>query len=483
MVQRRAGADGRRGQERRRLHNPRRIVRRGGRPGRQLGPDRAGDHRHDPADRRDDRFVSHPDSHRRSLDRRGGSTDRRRDLGLEPVRLGGRPVRIALAALVLAASLPAYMPAMAQANPALDAGEMREVLARTETIRLAPDLAHLGPGERAALERLLEVGAIFQEIYEDQRHAQTLAVRARLMPGSDEATLYRLFQGPIATTLDNRRVPFLGVEPAPPGKNLYPLDLTETEYETYLAAHREQREELTHLRSVVRRATAENLARDIAALRRHAVLEALHPGLLERLERLALTPDPGVLYAAPYSLAWADRIVRASRLLFEAAEAVEGEDGEFAGYLRNRARDLLADDYEAGDAAWITGRFGNLNAQIGAYETYDDELAGLRAAFSLSLLSRRNEETEALRRGLGGLQAIEDALPYDRHKKVREDIPVGVYDVIADFGQSRGGNTASILPNEAYIVRRYGRTILLRANIMRSPEIFASTERSWAAVV
>ena len=31
---------------------------------------------------------------------------------------------------------------------------------------------------------------------------------------------------------------------------------------------------------------------------------------------------------------------------------------------------------------------------------------------------------------------------------IREDIPVGVYDVIADFGQSRGGNTATILPNE-----------------------------------
>ena len=72
-----------------------------------------------------------------------------------------------------------------------------------------------------------------------------------------------------------------------------------------------------------------------------------------------------------------------------------------------------------------------------------------------------------------GLQAIEDALPYDRRKRVREDIPVGVYDVIADFGQSRGGNTATILPNDALHARRYGRTILLRANIMRSPEIFA----------
>ena len=79
-----------------------------------------------------------------------------------------------------------------------------------------------------------------------------------------------------------------------------------------------------------------------------------------------------------------------------------------------------------------------------------------------------------------GLQAVEDALPYDRHKRIREDIPVGVYDVIADFGQSRGGNTASILPNEALYARRYGRTILLRANIMRSPEIFGGRQRRLA---
>src|SRR5690606_19661823 len=60
---------------------------------------------------------------------------------------------------------------------------------------------------------------------------------------------------------------------------------------------------------------------------------------------------------------------------------------------------------------------------------------------------------------------------------------VGAYDVIADFGQARGGNTASILPNDALYARRYGRTILLRANIMRSPEIFAGTHAAWAAAV
>ena len=35
---------------------------------------------------------------------------------------------------------------------------------------------------------------------------------------------------------------------------------------------------------------------------------------------------------------------------------------------------------------------------------------------------------------------------------MREDIPVGVYDVIADFGQARGANTATILPNDALLV-------------------------------
>jgi hypothetical protein len=361
--------------------------------------------------------------------------------------------------------------------------QTREILEKTQTIRLAPDITHLSAGERTAVAKLIEVGQIFQRIYEDQRHHQALAARARLQEGSAEATLYRLFQGPIATTLDNRRVPFLAVAEPPPGRNVYPLDLTRAEYDAFIAANPDRAAELTHLRSVVRRAEAATLTRDLDALRRHPVLDTLHPGLRQRLERLAASPDRAQLYGLPYSVAWADETVRAFGLLNEAADAVEGDDEEFARYLRNRARDLLSDDYESGDAAWITGRFRNLNAQIGAYETYDDELTGTRAFYSLNVLARRPEETEALRHGLRGIQAVENALPYERHKRIREDIPVGAYNVVADFGQSRGGNTATILPNEAYLARRYGRTILLRANIMRSPEVFSAGSSAWTAVV
>jgi hypothetical protein len=274
------------------------------------------------------------------------------------------PGALVLAA-VLATAVAAQSPPPRAAWPA---AKVQAILERTARTRLAPDLSHLTAGERTAVAKLLQVGRIVQDVYELQRHRSAPTARAALekatgAPSRDLSTLYRLFQGPIATTLENTREPFLPVDPAPPGKNVYPWDLTESEFQAYLGAHPDDRAGLTHLRHVVRRADAATLARELAALARHPVLDTLHPGLTSRLTRLSRTPDRAVLYALPYSVAYADESVRAHRLLHEAADAVAGDDEEFARFLRNRARDLLTDDYEAGDAAWLKGRFKRLNAQ------------------------------------------------------------------------------------------------------------------------
>jgi hypothetical protein len=390
---------------------------------------------------------------------------------------------LAVAPAALEAQAPAEAPAR-EWTPA----QAKEILDKTLTVRLAPSLAHLAPGERVAVAKLVEVGRIFQNIYELQRHRSALQIRDALARRTDPhgrnlGTLYRLFQGPIATTLDNERVPFVAVDPAPAGKNVYPWDLTKAEFDAFVAAHPGERASLTDLRSIVRRAELAVLKRDLAKLRQYPALDTLHPGLRAKLERLARSPNGMSLYGLPYSVAYADETMRAFTLLNEAAAAAEPTDWEFARYLRNRARDLLTDDYESGDAAWITGRFRNLNAQIGAYETYDDELFGTRAFYSLSLLATRTQESAALRQAMRGIQALEDSLPTDRHKKVQENIPVGLYDVIADFGQARGANTATNLPNEAYLAARYGSIILLRANIMRNPDLFRGAGDTFGAAM
>ena len=382
--------------------------------------------------------------------------------------------KLLMTALILSQTIPAGYWPLEKSQPIID---------KTQTIRLSPDLSKLTEGERKAVAKLIEVGHIMQKLYEEQRHPQALSSYRALeqldkKTGSTPATqnlltLYRLFQGPIATTLDNKREPFLPVDPLKPGKNVYPWGITKEAID-------EKRADLLDLRSVVRAATAKNIQEDIAKLNKYPALQTLHPKLSGELKQL----QPGAQnYSVPYALHYADDLMKAHGLLNEAADAVEKDDDEFARYLRNRARDLLSNDYESGDASWITGRFKNLNAQIGSYETYDDELFGVKTFFSFCLLKTRQEETTALRQAMKGIQALEDSLPYKNHKKVREDIPVGVYDVVADFGQSRGGNTATILPNESYLARRYGRTILLRANIMRDTSIFEGTSKTLTAAL
>jgi len=287
-----------------------------------------------------------------------------------------------------------------------------------------------------------------------------------------------LFRSPIATTLDNARAPFLNVDAETPGKNVYPLGTTREVFDAYLADHPERTGELLHLRYVVQDASPANVRRALRTLDARPELDRLHPGLRARI-------TCGDTYiAVPYSVVYADEILVVFDHLNVAADLVEDGDAAFARFLRLRARDLLADDYEGGDAAWVTGNFtGNLNAQIGSYETYDDALYGVKSFFSLSLLQRDIPKSEELAAAIGDIQSIEDALPYDAHKSVRSAIPVAVYNVLADFGQSRGANTATILPNEGHLSRQYGRTILIRSNIVTNAELFAGSEETFNAAV
>lgn len=404
--------------------------------------------------------------------------------------------RLVVAMIAFALVSPAAGQAPSAEAPTLPPGywsldKSAPLLARTGTVRLTADLAGLGAGERAAVAKLLQAGAIMQELYERQQHPQAAAAYADLVAldrrlGSPAATgnlkkLYRMNSGPIAETLENEREAFLPVAPVQPGKTLYPAGIKKDEIEAWLAAHPSDRAAILAPRSVVRHATPEHLQADLATLTRHPALATLHYGLRERLQRRAAAPAD--LYAVPYAVAYADDIMRVHALLNEAAVAVEAEDADFAGFLRHRARDLLSDDYEAGDAAWVTGRFRNLNAQIGSYEPYSDELYGTKTFMGLSLLRLRGPETAKLREALKGLQAFEDSLPYAPHKRVRDDIPAGIYDVIADFGDARGGNTATILPNDAELARRYGRTVLLRANILTNARIFENYRPAWQAAM
>lgn len=393
---------------------------------------------------------------------------------------------ISVALILLSGTAMAELPdgywGLEQTQPILDAAQR---------VHLAPTLQDLTPAENAALVELIAAGRIMQTLYEDQKHRGAATARAALQAlaedsGDDIAVrnlleIYYLSKGPVATTLANARQAFLPTEAEQPGKNVYPFDLSKDEVAAFLTANPAKEDEIKGLRSIVRRSTANNLANDLALLDAHPAIDTLHAGLRHRLENEAVSDDG--LYAVPYALVFAEELGGVRQHLLAAADLIADESPDFAAYLRNRARDLLSGDYESGDASWVSGDFANLNIQIGSYETYDDALLGSKAFFSASILARDAAKSEALLEAMAGLQDIEDSLPYQSHKAVRTRIPVGVYEVVADFGQARGANTATILPNEAAHARKYGRTILIRSNILSNPVLFENSKKAYDAAV
>jgi hypothetical protein len=395
-----------------------------------------------------------------------------------------------MARVTNASESPAVLERMLAPDRYWSIDAVRSVLDRTLTYWTKPDLAGLPPAELRIVALLVAAGRIAESAYQDQLHHQAIGARRRLAAldrrfGSPPRTrdllaLYDASQGPIAATLENELLPFLPVDGFTPGKNVYPWAVEEAEVDRFLADRPRERDGLLHLRSAVRRSVPGIARRDLRVLRRYPDIEVLHPGLERRLTRLLEKPARAAFYAVPYSLAWAGPLRRIQRHLWSAANASQSAD--FAEYLRQRARDLLTDDYEAGDAAWVRGSFGQLDAVIGSHEVYDDDLFGAKSFFGLSILLRDRVEDAALRAPMAHLQAIEDQLPCDRPKAVRTDIAVGVYETIAAFGNGRAPS-AQILPNESHLIRKYGRKITLRSDVTMHPRLVARQESRWRAVM
>jgi hypothetical protein len=187
------------------------------------------------------------------------------------------------------------------------------IIDKTQSIRLAPDLAGLSAGERTAVEKLLKVGNIFQALYEKQRHPQALSAYEVLMQldkkSSSPATqnllsIYRLNQGPIASTLENKREAFLPVDPIQPGKNVYPWKITKEQIEAAVKGSKGLREEVLDLRTVVRAAELKNIRNDIDIVRKYPALKLFIPicsgvcGAPENAKRLiCLHCSPPVAFA------------------------------------------------------------------------------------------------------------------------------------------------------------------------------------------
>ena len=310
----------------------------------------------------------------------------------------------------------------------------------------------LSPRERQLVDKLVEASHYLEDIYWRQSDPEALTLYQQLAGSKnarDQMVRRYLFINASRFDLLEENQPFVcansqtskpgssgappGVcPPMPPGHGFYPQGLTREQVEQYVAAHPAGKAAIYGEHTVVR-----------------------WKG--EQLE------------GVPYHVAYRSFVEPAAQALREAAAL--SDDKQFAGFLRLRADALLNDDYYPSDLAWLDLKDPRFDVIFAPYETYLDDLLGVKTSYGAAVLIRNQAESRKLAVYQKYIADIQDALPLpaaDRPSKRGHQSPMEVMDSPFRAGDLNHGYqaVADNLPNDPRIHEQKGSKKIFFKNFM-----------------
>lgn len=341
-------------------------------------------------------------------------------------------------------------PAPASTFP--NAEELNQMAARFAPVNLEVDLSSLSAGDKKALAKLIEAGRIVNHLFMQQFWSGDLALYQKLQLDKSALGKARLHyfwinKGPWSE-IDEHKA-FLPGVPAkkPAGANFYPEDMTREEFESWVKAHPDQKEQAEGFFTVVRRDANKQTK------------------------------------LVPYSVEYKADLAHAAKLLKEASALTD--NASLKKFLTTRAAAFSSNNYFESDMAWMD-LDAPVDVTIGPYETYNDELFGYKAAFEAYINVRDDKESARLAFLGEHLQEIEDNLPEDpkyRVARLGAAAPIRVVNEVFAAGDGNHGvqTAAYNLPNDDKVVQQKGSKRVMLKNIQEAK--FKSTLEPISKVV
>jgi len=308
-------------------------------------------------------------------------------------------------------------------------------VAKFKRVQMPFRSARLSVRERKMAEKLVEACRSLEDIFWRQSDPDGLTLYQSLEGSKNERDVllrrYLWINAARFDLLDDNK-PFVGTDPMPPGRGFYPQGLTREQIEQYVKEHPEKKAEIYSSTTVVR----------------------WHAGQLEGL---------------PYHIAYRQFLESAAKSLREAAEL--SDDAAFAKFLRLRAEALLSDDYFVSDLAWMDLKNPKFDIIFAPYETYLDDLMGVKGSYGAAVLVRNDEESKKLEMFQKYVPQIQDALPLaaeDRPSKRGQETPLEVMDAPFRSGDLTHGYqaVADNLPNDPRVHEQKGTKKIFFKNFM-----------------
>src|SRR5258708_6131558 len=313
-------------------------------------------------------------------------------------------------------------------DPSLIAPDIEGRLARFKPVEMPFTFEGMSARERRVVDELTAACRDLEDIYWRQNNPDDIALYNATAHASDpkvKALHHYLWINGNRFDQINENEAFYGKEPDPPGRHLLPRGLTRGDIEAYVKAHPEQKGAIYDERTVV-----------------------------ELVSR-----QPLKLKTTPYHAKYHTWLVRAAGHLRSAAAA--SDDHAFAKFLRDRAAALLTDDYYPSDLEWVGLKDPRIDIIFAPYESYLDDLLGVKTSYGASVLVRNEAESQKLAVFQKYVPDIQDALPLpaeDRPSKKGLASPMEVMDAPFRAGDLRHGYQAAAdnLPNDPRIHEKVG---------------------------
>jgi len=308
-------------------------------------------------------------------------------------------------------------------------------LARFKPVRMPYDAASLSERERQMIDQLVIACRELENIYWRQADPDALALYNALEPDrtplAQNLRRYLFINGSRFDLVDENK-PFVGTAPMPPGRAIYPDGLTREQIERYVAKNPARRQVVYNPYTMVSR-------------------------------------QGGDLVGEWYHSRFVEFLRPAAAALRRAAEL--SDDPAFAAFLRLRATAILTDDYYNSDIAWLDLKDPKFDLIYAPYETYLDDLLGVKTSYGASILIRNDVESRKLAVYQQWIPDIQDALPLaaeDRPSVRGHSTPMEVMDAPFRAGDLRHGYqaVADNLPNDPRIHQQKGTKKIFFKNFM-----------------
>ncbi len=310
------------------------------------------------------------------------------------------------------------------------AGDIDARLAKFATVVMDFDESKVSSEDKRVLVPLLEATRIMHELYLEQIDPEIPGMRAQLEGHPSALAYFDIMAGPWDSL--NHDEPFVGTKPRPKGGSFHPTDMTKSEFEAFVKANPAQQEDLLGYFTAIRR-------------------------------------KDGGLEAIPYSKVYEDKLAIAAEQLRRAAKLAQ--EPTLRSFLEKRADAFQTNNYRESDMAWMDVT-GSIEVTIGPYETYADQLLGLKASFQ-SFVSLRDMDASKSLDNIGKqMNALERNLPMSAKQRARmaqrnQGSPIDVVHLLCNAGQSGVQTVAYNLPNDEYVRKEKGSKKVMMKNVLR----------------